>query len=195
MISKLGSFFPTIYTIGPLHALLSSVIKDSPPLPSTNSLLWKEDQDCMSWLDSQPLTSVVFVSFGSLVQLTLDQVLEFWHGLTSSGNGFLWVIRSDSITGEHDMERILKELKDTAEGRGRIVSWAPQEEVLAHPAVGGFLTHSGWNSIMESIYAGVPMIGWPKFADQQLNSRCVSDVWKIGFDMKDTLIDQRWRKW
>ncbi|GLT92625.1 hypothetical protein SLE2022_104540 [Rubroshorea leprosula] len=115
MISKLGSFFPTIYTIGPLPALLSSVIKDSPPLPSTNSLLWKEDQDCMSWLDSQPLTSVVFVSFGSLVQLTLDQVLEFWHGLTSSGNRFLWVIRSDSITGEHDTERILKELKDTAE--------------------------------------------------------------------------------
>ncbi|GLT37534.1 hypothetical protein SLA2020_118450 [Shorea laevis] len=118
MITKLGSFFSTIYTIGPLHALLSSIIKDSPPLASTNSLLWKEDRDCMSWLDSQPLKLVVFVSFGSLVQLTLPEVLEFCHGLINSGNKFLWVIRSDPITGEDDLSEILQEFEDKSEGIG-----------------------------------------------------------------------------
>ncbi|TKY69965.1 7-deoxyloganetic acid glucosyltransferase [Spatholobus suberectus] len=66
-----------------------------------------------------------------------------------------------------------------------MVGWAPQEEVLAHKAIGGFLTHSGWNSTLESVVAGVPMICWPYFADQQINSRFVSEVWKLGLDMKD----------
>lgn len=68
--------------------------------------------------------------------------------------------------------------------RGCIVEWAPQQEVLAHPAIGGFLTHSGWNSTIESMTAGVPMVCWPCFADQQINSRFVGEVWKVGLDMK-----------
>jgi UDP:flavonoid glycosyltransferase YjiC (YdhE family) len=66
-----------------------------------------------------------------------------------------------------------------------MVGWAPQEEVLAHPAIGGFLTHSGWNSTIDSITAGIPVICWPYLVDQQVNSRFVSEVWKLGMDMKD----------
>lgn len=72
-----------------------------------------------------------------------------------------------------------------------IVNWAPQEEVLAHKAVGGFLTHSGWNSTLEGISAGVPMICWPQLGDQPVNSRCVSEMWRIGIDMKGPC--DRWR--
>ncbi|KAL6311780.1 hypothetical protein AAG906_022904 [Vitis piasezkii] len=85
-------------------------------------------------------------------------------------------------------QRYIRLRRSSWKGKGEsyIVEWAPQEEVLAHPAVGGFLTHSGWNSTLESICAGVPMICWPYFADQQINSRFVSHVWKLGSDMKDT---------
>ncbi|KAK4833581.1 hypothetical protein QYF36_007582 [Acer negundo] len=111
-------------------------------------------------------------------------VLEFWHGLVNGGKPFLWVVRSELIVKESGIDPM--ELEMVTKERGFIVSWAPQEEVLAQPAVGGFLTHSGWNSTLESINAGVSMICWPELADQQVNSRCVSEVWKIGFDMKDT---------
>ncbi|TXG58720.1 hypothetical protein EZV62_016549 [Acer yangbiense] len=187
VISRLNSIFTKIYTIGPLHALYKSRTKDLMISQSDSSNgvgLWKEDKSCMTWLDSQPLRSVIYVSFGSLVNLTRLQTLEFLHGLVNSGKPFLWVVRPDLIVGEFGIDPM--ELEMVTKERGFIVSWAPQEEVLGHPAVGGFLTHSGWNSTLESITAGVPMICWPQIADQQVNSRCVSEVWKIGFDMKDT---------
>ncbi|KAL6311787.1 hypothetical protein AAG906_022911 [Vitis piasezkii] len=105
---------------------------------------------------------------------------------TEAAYRFLWVIRTDSLAEEDGEHQTPAELMEGAKERSYIVEWAPQEEVLAHPAVGGFLTHSGWNSTLESICAGVPMICWPYFADQQINSRFVSHVWKLGSDMKDT---------
>nr|GEV73212.1 7-deoxyloganetic acid glucosyltransferase-like [Tanacetum cinerariifolium] len=91
-----------------------------------------------------------------------------------------------SITGGYDESLVPKELLERTKEIGRIVDWAPQEDVLGHQAVGGFLTHSGWNSTIESIVEGVPMICWPYYVDQQVNSRFVEEVWKVGVDMKDT---------
>ncbi|XP_024190136.1 7-deoxyloganetic acid glucosyltransferase-like [Rosa chinensis] len=141
------------------------------------------------WLDSQSVGSVIFVSFGSLLKLTRVQLLEFWHSLVNSGFPFLWVIWSDvlwSDEAEHLSYVIPGELETATKERGFIVDWAPQEEVLAHEAMGGFLTHSGWNSTLEAMWAGVPMRCWPQIGDQQVNSRWVGEVWKIGIDMKDT---------
>lgn len=118
--------------------------------------------------------------------MTNDQLIEFWYGLVNSGQKFLWVIRPDSIAGEEWRSKIPVDLATGTKERGYIVEWAPQEEVLAHPAVGGFWTHCGWNSILESVYEGKPMICWPYFFDQQVNSRFVEKVWGIGLDMKDT---------
>ncbi|RVW60753.1 7-deoxyloganetic acid glucosyltransferase [Vitis vinifera] len=115
-----------------------------------------------------------------------DELREFWHGLVNSGSRFLWVIRPDAVVGKDEERQTPAELLEGTKDRGYVVGWAPQEEVLQHPAVGGFLTHSGWNSTLESIIAGLPMICWPYFADQQINSRFVSHVWKLGMDMKDT---------
>lgn len=116
--------------------------------------------------------------------LKWEELMEFWYGLVNSGQRFLWVRRPDSIAGEEEGEVPSDVVKGTRE-RGYLVGGAPQEEVLAHPAVGGFLTHNGWNSTLETILEGVPMICWPFFADQQINGRFVGKVWKLGLDTKD----------
>jgi UDP:flavonoid glycosyltransferase YjiC (YdhE family) len=103
----------------------------------------------MTWLDTQPSKSVVYVSFGSVVVITRDQLLEFWYGLVNSKKRFLWVIRPDLVTGK-DETQIPAELLERKRRVGCLVDWAPQEEVLGHRAIGGFLTHSGWNSTLES---------------------------------------------
>ncbi|KAJ4978129.1 hypothetical protein NE237_008909 [Protea cynaroides] len=176
ILSEIRSHLPNLYAIGPLHAQSGF---------ASNSL-WEVDRSCMTWLDSRPSNSVVYVSFGSLAVVKRETLLEFWYGLVRSEKHFLWVVRPDSITGGVVNPEIPVVLLEGTKERGCIVGWAPQEEVLAHPAVGGFLTHSGWNSTLESIYAGVPMICWPCLADQQTNSRFVSEVWRVGVDMKDT---------
>nr|A0A2Z5CV93.1 RecName: Full=Myricetin 3-O-rhamnoside 1,2-glucosyltransferase UGT709G2; AltName: Full=UDP-glucosyltransferase 2; Short=CcUGT2 [Crocosmia x crocosmiiflora]AXB26716.1 myricetin-3O-rhamnoside 1,2-glucosyltransferase [Crocosmia x crocosmiiflora] len=173
-LRHIRSICPTTYTLGPFHVLLRN-IKDQ----SHSASLSEEDRSCIAWLDTKPNKSVVYVSFGSLAAMSREAFLEFQQGLLDSGYHFLWVIRPDMVEGG------LEECELTASERRYFVKWAPQEEVLAHPAVGCFLTHSGWNSTLESIYAGVPMICWPFFADQLINSRFVSEVWKIALDMKD----------
>ncbi|XP_031263656.1 7-deoxyloganetic acid glucosyltransferase-like [Pistacia vera] len=184
VLSHIRTKCPNIYTIGPLHLHLQTRLATAngmKPSQSSNSL-WEVDKSCMSWLDKQPPQSVIYVSFGILTVFTREQLMEFWYGLVNSKQRFLWVVRPGSVGGDDDST---KKLVEGIKERGYMVGWAPQEEVLAHKAIGGFLTHSGWNSTLESIAAGIPMICWPCLADQQVNSRYVSEVWKIGVDMKD----------
>uniref|UniRef100_A0A7N2MFJ4 Uncharacterized protein n=1 Tax=Quercus lobata TaxID=97700 RepID=A0A7N2MFJ4_QUELO len=187
VLSYIRTKCPKTYTIGPLHAILKSKLESKTTLLqhwSPNSL-FEVDKSCMMWLDVQPLKSVIYVSFGSITVMTKEELMEFWYGLVNSKKRFLWAIRPDLVTQKDGEGQIPHELVEGTKDRGYTVGWVPQEEVLAHKAVGGFLTHSGWNSTLESIVAGVPMICWPYFADQQVNSRFVSEVWKLGMDMKD----------
>ncbi|KAJ9553659.1 hypothetical protein OSB04_017704 [Centaurea solstitialis] len=183
ILSEIRNYCPNIYTIGPLHAHLKS--RSTSKSTSSNNL-FEEDKTCIGWLDQQAPKSVLYVSFGSLATLTREQLIEFWHGLVNSEKRFLWVIREDLLLNHGEDNKVPNELKDVTKERGYIVGWAPQEEVLSHPAIGGFLTHNGWNSTLESIVEGVPMVSWPFYADQQTNSRFVDVVWKLGLDMKDT---------
>ncbi|KAL3521157.1 hypothetical protein ACH5RR_019306 [Cinchona calisaya] len=197
ILSHIRTHCPNLYTIGPLHAHLKTRLQvhtlnsNSDSSSYSSNSLWEEDRSCINWLDKQPYKSVLYVSFGSITIITREKLWEFWHGIVNSGVRFLWVIRPDLIRAWNDeLESSNKstpmQLEEATKERGHMVEWAPQEEVLAHPAVAGFLTHSGWNSTLESIVEGVPMLCWPYFADQQPNSRFVGEVWKIGLDMKDT---------
>ncbi|KAF3451985.1 hypothetical protein FNV43_RR08081 [Rhamnella rubrinervis] len=186
---------PNIYSIGPMHTLLELKLKltnKQLSYQSNSNSVFQTDRNCMTWLDAQPLNSVIYVSFGSVSVMTRDQLLEFWYGLVNSKKRFLFVIRpgllykdDNEVDGNNNNNNIVADLMEGKEYRGRVVEWTPQEEVLEHPAVGGFLTQGGWNSTLESIIAGVPMICWPCQAEQYVTSRYVSEVWKIGMDMKD----------
>ncbi|XP_076948985.1 UDP-glycosyltransferase 76B1-like [Bidens hawaiensis] len=176
-LEALGQHFPNPhFLIGPFHRYFQA---------SSSSLL-AQDKTSLSWLDKHPPNSVLYVSFGSIVKLNESQFLEIACGLAKSMQPFLWVVRPRSVEGSEWLETLPDGfLERVAEGRGYIVKWAPQQDVLAHPAIGGFWTHSGWNSTLESICEGVPMICSPCFGDQLPNARYVSDVWKIGVELEN----------
>ncbi|KAL2489889.1 UDP-glycosyltransferase 74E1 [Forsythia ovata] len=129
---------------------------------------------CKKWLNEQTPRSVIYVSFGSLAELGLEQMEELAKGLKASNKYFLWVVRASE---ESKLPKIYAE--ETLEN-GLIVSWCPQLEVLAHDAVGCFITHCGWNSTLEALSLGVPMVAMPCWTDQSTNAKFVNDVWKTG---------------
>ncbi|KAK9678157.1 hypothetical protein RND81_11G191700 [Saponaria officinalis] len=136
------------------------------------------DESVIQWLDGQPMSSVVFLCFGSRGTFDEEQVKEIANGLEKSGHRFLWALRKPppprglgvSSDNKPFLETLPEGFVDRTGGRGKIIGWASQVEVLAHPAVGGFVSHCGWNSTLESLWFGVPMAPWPMDAEQQLNA-------------------------
>ncbi|PRQ21847.1 putative cyanohydrin beta-glucosyltransferase [Rosa chinensis] len=182
VLDALSSLLPPIYTIGPVHLQLHQIPADS-DLKLIESNLWIEEAECLDWLYLKEQNSVVYVNFGSITVMTAEQLIEFAWGLANSNKPFLWVIRPDLVAGESAVlpPGFLEEIKE----RGLLASWCPQEQVLSHPAIGGFLTHGGWNSTIESVSGGVPMICWPFFAEQQMNCMYCCKEWGIGMEIED----------
>nr|XP_043626294.1 UDP-glycosyltransferase 76G1-like [Erigeron canadensis] len=145
---------------------------------ASSSSLLEQDRTFFPWLNKQAPKSVVYISFGSVSQVEEKDFLEIAHGLVDSKQPFLWVVRPGFVYGSSWIEPLPDGLVN--EKMGRIVKWAPQQEVLAHEAIGAFWTHSGWNSTLESICEGVPMISSPFWGDQVLDARYMSDVSKVG---------------
>nr|AYC63483.1 UDP-glycosyltransferase [Scoparia dulcis] len=172
--------FDQVCTIGPLQLLEHEI--ENPDVKSIGSSLWKEDDACIEWLNQKAPNSVLYVNFGSITVLSPNQLLEFAWGLANSNQNFLWIIRPDLVSG--DSAVLPEEFSKEVEGRAMMVGWCSQEKVLAHPSVGGFLTHSGWNSTIEGITEGVPMICWPFFAEQQTNCRYACRDWEMGLEIE-----------
>ncbi|KAK9233224.1 hypothetical protein WN943_023473 [Citrus x changshan-huyou] len=175
-ITKVQELFSaSAFTIGPFHKLL----------PTISSSLLKEDTNCISWLNKQAPKSVIYVSFGSIASIDEKELLETAWGLANCEQPFLWVVRPGLVRGSNCLELLPINFQDSVGERGCIVEWAPQKEVLANDAVGGFWSHCGWNSTLESICEGVPMLCKPFFGDQNINMRYVCDVWNVGLELED----------
>ncbi|XVF81613.1 hypothetical protein PTKIN_Ptkin15bG0169200 [Pterospermum kingtungense] len=151
------------YMVGPLldlHGLGSTSLCDE-----------AQRDEIMKWLDEQPPSTVVFLCFGSLVPMDEAQVMEIAKGLEQCGHRFLLSVRIHKPNSCTNLEEILPQgFLERTRGRGLVCCWAPQVVVLAHKAIGGFVSHCGWNSILESLWYGVPILTWPMYAEQQMNA-------------------------
>ncbi|XP_019104191.2 UDP-glycosyltransferase 74E2 [Beta vulgaris subsp. vulgaris] len=138
------------------------------------SLFEAQTNACIQWLDAREPASVVYISMGSMASLGNEQMGEIAKGLDKSSKYFLWVVRAS------EENKLPLNFKEKTSQKALIVSWCPQLEVLAHHAIGCFVTHCGWNSTLEAISLGVPMIAFPQWTDQPTNAKCIVDHWKIG---------------
>ncbi|KAG6729560.1 hypothetical protein I3842_01G034500 [Carya illinoinensis] len=154
-----------VYAVGPL-------IKQVEPSAASKK------SDLLEWLDQQPIESVLYISFGSLGVLSAQQITELAWGLEQSQQRFIWVLRppckkvsSEDGRGNDALNYLPHGFWHRMGNLGIVVTqWAPQSDILSHRSTGGFLSHCGWNSSLESILSGVPMITWPLYAEQKMNA-------------------------
>ncbi|KAG0539291.1 LOW QUALITY PROTEIN: hypothetical protein BDA96_03G310500 [Sorghum bicolor] len=175
-----GKVLPPVYSIG--------------PLVGRDARRRRREHECLAWLDAQPERSVVFLCWGSRGLLSGEQLKEIAAGLDKSGQRFLWVVRTPASDPkrrfeprpEPDLGALLPEgFLERTRDRGLVLkSWAPQVDVLNHPAIGAFVTHCGWNSALEAITAGVPMLCWPLDAEQKTNKVLMTEAMGIGLELE-----------
>ncbi|XVE61617.1 hypothetical protein DITRI_Ditri06bG0054700 [Diplodiscus trichospermus] len=141
------------------------------------------EQKCLKWLDSMKPRSVIYACLGSLCRLVPAQLIQLGLGLEASEQPFIWVVKTGDQRATDELEKWFSEHKfeERIKGRGLLIKgWAPQVLILSHPAIRGFLTHCGWNSTIESVCSGVPMITWPQFSEQFFNEKLIIQILKIG---------------
>ncbi|XP_021280755.1 limonoid UDP-glucosyltransferase-like [Herrania umbratica] len=139
--------------------------------------------DCIEWLDSKRASSVIYISFGSIVFLKQEQVDEIAHALLNTGLSFLWVMKPPPKNLGLPTHTLPEGFLEKVGDKGKIVQWSPQEKVLTHPSVSCFVSHCGWNSTMEALSSGVPIIAFPQWGDQVTNTVFLVDVFKTGVRM------------
>ncbi|KAJ4962247.1 hypothetical protein NE237_022186 [Protea cynaroides] len=180
---------PPVYYIGPLVADADGRAEDGDGGGTV---------ECLSWLDAQPSRSVVFLCFGSRGTFSAAQLKQIAIGLERSRQRFLWVVRDPPLTDEEvttrsssrheepDLEALLPEgfLGRTKDRSLVVKTWAPQVQVLSKESVGGFVTHCGWNSVLEAVCAGIPMVGWPLYAEQYMNRAVLVENMKMAMPME-----------
>ncbi|GKU98170.1 hypothetical protein SLEP1_g11204 [Rubroshorea leprosula] len=183
MFSDPASNLPPVYPVGPMVQTASAHLVD-----------WSNN--CLKWLNEQPSGSVLYVCFGSGGILSQEQLNELAMGLERSGQRFLWVVKSPDDKATNATYFSLESIKDPfdflptgflerTKGTGLVVpSWAPQVQVLSHGSTGGFVTHCGWNSTLEGIVHGVPLIAWPLYAEQRMNAVLLADDLKVALRVK-----------
>ncbi|KAK4790099.1 hypothetical protein SAY86_017403 [Trapa natans] len=174
---QLHSKFQNYLSVGPFGLLPQAT-------SSPNKYFSHDPNGCIPWLECHEPNSVVYISFGTIVKPKTSELMALMESLTETGHPFLWSFCGDLVEELSIISGGNLAVMEKALVRGKMVRWAPQLAVLRHPSVGVFVTHCGWNSLLESIAGGVPMIGRPFFADQPLNQTTMEDEWKIGLGVE-----------
>lgn len=166
LTKNLSSNFKNFLNIGPFNLMSKQ----------TQTLKSDDEFSCISWLENKKPRSVAYISFGTTFKPPPHEIVELAEALEETKTPFLWSTSKDSE--EHFPQGFLDRI--SANGTGKVVPWAPQVQVLEHFAIGVFVTHGGWNSVLESIGVGVPMICRPFKGDHQINTWMIERVWEIG---------------
>ncbi|XP_017971980.1 PREDICTED: limonoid UDP-glucosyltransferase [Theobroma cacao] len=175
IIEYMSKFCP-IQPVGPLfknHKVSNSTVRCD---------IMKAD-DCIEWLDSKRALSVIYISFGSIAYLKQEQVDEIAHALLNTGLSFLWVMKPPAKSLGLPTHTLPEGFLEKVGDKGKIVQWSPQEKVLTHPSVSCFVSHCGWNSTMEALSSGMPIIAFPQWGDQVTDAVYLVDVFKTGVRM------------
>ncbi|KAM0941732.1 putative UDP-glucuronosyl/UDP-glucosyltransferase [Dioscorea sansibarensis] len=168
--------FSKVFAVGPIHPGFDRAIGND-----------AMTEELSTWLDESPARSVVYVCFGSQFTPGIAQGRALADALELSGARFVWCVGNDRVTGGggggssgEDRKLVPEGFEERVKGRGMVVrGWAPQEEILRHGAVASFLTHCGWNSVLEGIVAGVMLMAWPMEADQFLNAKLLVEELRV----------------
>ncbi|XP_051198844.1 UDP-glycosyltransferase 73C4-like [Lolium perenne] len=177
-----------VWALGPFflnnrdeQALATRVDKDKPSAVDQSAVT--------AWLDTMEQSAVIYVCFGSLPRMLLPkQLYEVGHGLVGSGKPFLWVVK-ESETASPEAQEWLQAFEARTAGKGLVMrGWVSQLAILSHRAIGGFVTHCGWNSLLESVALGVPVVTWPHFGDQFLNELLAVEVLGVGVPVRDAAV-------
>ncbi|XP_050207238.1 UDP-glycosyltransferase 84B2-like [Mercurialis annua] len=178
----------SLHSILPIGPLVSPFLLGEETNNNTieNVDMWSAENSCMEWLDTNPNSSVIYISFGSITVLSQTQVDNLAMALKNSNKPFLWVIKPNpkSKSSENKGGELPVSFLEDTKGKGLVVTWCEQEKVLMHKAVGCFMTHCGWNSVLEAVVAGVPVIAYPGWTDQPTVAKLLVDVLKIGVRVK-----------
>ncbi|XP_061340015.1 UDP-glycosyltransferase 84B2-like [Gastrolobium bilobum] len=181
IVKSMASLAP-IYPIGPL---VSPFLLGEKENSDVSVDMWNAEDSCIGWLDDKPSSSVIYVSFGSLIVLSQKQIDNIAMALKNSNKAFLWVVkpRDGGSNNKEDVAELPLEFFEETKGRGLVVKWCQQEKVLMHPAVACFISHCGWNSTLETVVTGVPVIACPFWTDQPTNAMLIANVFQNGVKM------------
>ncbi|KAF7849566.1 hypothetical protein BT93_L0624 [Corymbia citriodora subsp. variegata] len=174
LIADLKSKFKMLLQVGCL-----TVSFPPPPLPPNSA---SDTTGCLTWLDAREPRSVAYICFGTVATPSPSEVSALGEALESTRTPFLWSLK------EHVMASLPEGLLERTRAYGKFVPWAPQGQVLSHPACGVYVTHCGYNSVFESVAGGVPMVCKPFWADNMMNGRMIEEVWKIGVKVEGGII-------
>lgn len=164
-----------IWAVGPLNPVTLELVNN------------RQEDKCLEWLDQQEVNSVLYISFGTTITLKDEEIKQLALGLEQSGIKFIWVLRAADDQEDVKRAQLLPNgFEERVKGMGMVVrDWAPQMKILGHSSTGGFLSHCGWNSCMESISMGVPMAIWAMKSDQPRNAVLITQVLKVGFVVRE----------
>ncbi|KAF5178531.1 Udp-glycosyltransferase 84b1 [Thalictrum thalictroides] len=173
-----------LHPITPVGPLVPPVILGNEESVKGNADMWKADDSCLEWLNKKPHSSVIYISFGSSILLLPKQMENIAWALKKINKPFLWVVKPSENPSDDGNGELPKGFIEETKDQGLVVTWCSQARVLSHPSIACFVSHCGWNSLLDAVASGVPVIALPQWTDQPANTKLLVYTFKTGINLQ-----------